>query len=71
MVSFNVSLACDHCVCLECIRTWRTNEQVETSKTCPICRTVTGFVTPSSIWPPNEEAKQRIIDAYRKKLGYY
>ncbi|KAJ3172196.1 hypothetical protein HDU88_007012 [Geranomyces variabilis] len=62
-------LDCEHCVCLNCIRQWRTNERMDTSKSCPICRTVTHFVTPSAIWPTDAETKAEIVEAYKKKLG--
>lgn len=46
-------LACDHCFCLQCIRSWRGSAQADESATraCPTCRTLTFFITPSSIWP--------------------
>ncbi|KAJ3175048.1 hypothetical protein HDU87_006444 [Geranomyces variabilis] len=62
-------LDCEHCVCLNCIRQWRTNERMDTSKSCPICRTVTHFVTPSAIWPTDAETKAEIVEAYKTKLG--
>ncbi|TPX56178.1 hypothetical protein PhCBS80983_g04726 [Powellomyces hirtus] len=62
-------LDCEHCVCLNCIRQWRTNERMDTSKSCPICRTVTHFVTPSAIWPSNPDDKAAIIEAYKTKLS--
>lgn len=65
---FIIILDCEHCVCLECIRTWRTNS-AETAKTCPICRAETYFVTPSTIWPTNSALKSKIIDEYRQKLS--
>ncbi|KAJ3155258.1 hypothetical protein HDU86_004348 [Geranomyces michiganensis] len=36
---------------------------------CPICRTVTHFVTPSAIWPTDAETKEEIVAAYKNKLG--
>ncbi|KAI8896881.1 hypothetical protein BC833DRAFT_595852 [Globomyces pollinis-pini] len=60
---------CNHCVCLECIRTWRDNDAVDTSKTCPICRNVTHFVVPSTVWPINQQQKQTIIEEYRTNLS--
>ncbi|KAJ3279557.1 hypothetical protein HK104_001372 [Borealophlyctis nickersoniae] len=63
-------LNCEHCVCLECIRTWRTNERMDTSKvTCPICREVTHFVTPSVVWVVDPEAKAQVVEEYKAKLG--
>lgn len=46
-------LACDHCFCLGCIRSWRGSAQADESATraCPTCRTLTFFITPSSVWP--------------------
>ena len=61
-------LNCNHCVCIDCIRSWRTTEKVDTSKTCPICRTVTHFVTPSTIWPKNDAEKDQLVSAYKNKL---
>lgn len=62
-------LDCGHCVCLECIRTWRETEKVDTSKTCPICRTVTHAVVPSLIWPETKSEKETIVKEYRQKLS--
>ena len=62
-------LSCEHCVCLECIRQWRSKESVSTSKTCPICRSTTFFVTPSTVWPDGETSKAFIISNYMSKLS--
>ncbi|KAJ3321915.1 hypothetical protein HDV06_003781 [Boothiomyces sp. JEL0866] len=61
-------LTCQHCVCLECIRTWRENS-TSTAKSCPICRSTTYFVTPSTKWPKTEEEKQEMISKYKEKLS--
>ncbi|KAL2917929.1 Platinum sensitivity protein [Polyrhizophydium stewartii] len=60
---------CHHSICLECIRTWRTNERMETAKSCPVCRTVTYLVVPSSVWPADAATKQRIVQEYRDRLS--
>ena len=60
-------LSCNHCVCLDCIRTWRENA-ISTAKLCPICRSTTFFVTPSTIWPNSYEHKQQIIQEYKNKM---
>ncbi|KAI8806987.1 hypothetical protein BJ742DRAFT_679476, partial [Cladochytrium replicatum] len=62
-------LNCDHCVCLQCIRQWRQNERMDTAKTCPICREVTFFVMPSSVWHPNGPEKDKIVADYKAKLS--
>lgn len=38
-------------------------------RTCPVCRTPCWFVTPSSVWPANQEDKDRIVAGYKAKLG--
>ena len=62
-------LSCEHCVCLECIRTWRSKEAVSTSKTCPICRSITFFITPSTVWPDDEITKSFIVSNYQSQLS--
>ncbi|KAI8996055.1 hypothetical protein BC832DRAFT_567774 [Gaertneriomyces semiglobifer] len=62
-------LNCEHCVCLACIRQWRTSERMDTAKSCPICRTVTHFITPSAVWPTSAEHKTEIIEEYKQKLS--
>ncbi|KAJ3053459.1 hypothetical protein HK097_004210 [Rhizophlyctis rosea] len=62
-------LSCDHCVCLNCIRTWRTNEGMDTAKRCPICREVTHLIIPSAVWTTNPSEKERISQEYRSKLA--
>lgn len=62
-------LECLHCACLECIREWRNHENMVGSKCCPICRTVTYFITPSLVWPESAEEKNSIISKYRLKLS--
>ncbi|KAI8824849.1 uncharacterized protein EV422DRAFT_235447 [Fimicolochytrium jonesii] len=62
-------LDCEHCVCLDCIRKWRTNERMDTAKSCPICRTTTHVVTPSTTWPLTPHHKQSIIQTYKSRLN--
>ncbi|KAJ3219307.1 hypothetical protein HDU67_001926 [Dinochytrium kinnereticum] len=62
-------LSCEHCICLECIRQWRSNERMETAKTCPICRTLTHFVLPSTRWIQDPVKKEIALQAYKDKLS--
>jgi len=66
-------MACEHAFCLGCIRNWRTQYvgvDVETAlRTCPICRTTTHFITPSSVWPSTPEEKDGIVEGYKTKLS--
>mmetsp|Transcript_960 Transcript_960/g.2492 ORF Transcript_960/g.2492 Transcript_960/m.2492 type:complete len:382 (+) Transcript_960:141-1286(+) len=64
---------CEHAFCLNCIRGWRSQHSgvdVDTAlRTCPLCRTTTHFITPSSVWPSTAEEKARIINGYKAKLS--
>ena len=72
-------LNCNHPFCLSCIKNWRTqNESVERQqsnlstqivRSCPICRAITHFVTPSLEWPSSGERKDEIIQQYKQRLG--
>lgn len=31
-------------------------------RTCPVCRTTTHFITPSTVWPDTAEEKERIVN---------
>lgn len=64
-------LNCEHAFCIQCIRMWRSKftMEAENLRSCPLCRTVTYFVVPSSIWIVDPEEKDAIIDAYKKKLS--
>ena len=65
-------LACEHVFCLQCIRTWRSKQSTTTAenlRSCPMCRTVSYFVTPSTEWVMDGERKARIIEEYKKNLG--
>lgn len=67
-------MACAHAFCLSCIRSWRSKQDGEVDvdsavRTCPICRTTTHFVTPSTTWPSSEDAKERIVSGYKAHLA--
>jgi hypothetical protein len=38
-------------------------------RTCPVCRTTTHFITPSTAWPESPEDKEEIIATYKSKMG--
>ncbi|CAI8596183.1 unnamed protein product [Vicia faba] len=71
---FGLLPECDHAFCLSCIRNWRnsaptsemeTGNNVNTVRTCPVCRQLSYFVIPSGIWYTTKEEKQEIIDNYK------
>ncbi|CRK90669.1 CLUMA_CG004370, isoform A [Clunio marinus] len=67
---FGILPNCNHCFCLECIRTWRQAKQFDNKiiRSCPECRTCSDFVCPSSFWVDNPEEKQQLISKYKTAL---
>lgn len=66
---FGILQNCNHAFCLKCLRDWRTkHDQGSVVRTCPICRTVSYFVVPSSIWVESPEEKALLIDDYRQNM---
>ncbi|KAJ8573555.1 hypothetical protein K7X08_010066 [Anisodus acutangulus] len=71
---FGILSECDHPFCISCIRNWRSGSPSSgidissTFRTCPICRKLSYFVTPSVIWYSSKEEKQDILDSYKTKL---
>ncbi len=39
------------------------------ARTCPICRRVSYFVTPSTVWPATAEEREGVIAGYKAKLA--
>lgn len=68
---FGILPNCNHCFCLECIRTWRQAKQFDNKiiRSCPECRTCSDFVCPSSFWVDNSEEKEKLISKYKKALS--
>ncbi|KAK7243589.1 hypothetical protein RIF29_38394 [Crotalaria pallida] len=71
---FGVLPECNHAFCLSCIRHWRNSaptsgfdmsNNANAVRTCPVCRKLSYFVIPSSIWYSTNEEKQEIIDNYK------
>lgn len=64
---------CDCKFCLECIRGWRKEGLTVAKKSdqvrlCPLCRTESHFVVPSSDFLTGE-AKQALLEAYKNSLS--
>ncbi|KDQ13084.1 hypothetical protein BOTBODRAFT_402402 [Botryobasidium botryosum FD-172 SS1] len=69
---------CSHAFCLSCIRDWRTSSKKEDSelvisgatKTCPVCRTNSHFITPSSVfYKSGDPRKDKTIDGYKARMS--
>jgi len=58
---------CNHVFCYNCIKKWRSTVlNLSSVKSCPLCRKISFYIIPSSIFPKNEEEKNLIISEYRK-----
>lgn len=66
---FGILENCNHSFCLSCIRKWRQSGGSKVVKACPICRTNSGFVTPSEIWIENPDEKSKLIADYHDALS--
>ncbi|XP_064604731.1 probable E3 ubiquitin-protein ligase makorin-1 [Liolophura sinensis] len=68
---FGIMSNCNHVFCLACIRKWRSNKAFENKiiRSCPECRTVSDFVTPSKYWVESREEKDKLIEGYKKALS--
>ncbi|XP_065349556.1 probable E3 ubiquitin-protein ligase makorin-1 [Cloeon dipterum] len=64
---FGILPNCNHCFCLNCIRTWRQAKNFENNITrgCPECRTASDFVCPSVYWVETKEEKDKLINDYK------
>lgn len=66
---FGLLSSCDHAVCLDCIRSWRkSDDQNEGKYGCPICRTESRLVIPSSVFAVGRE-KNEIRATYLTRLS--
>uniref|UniRef100_M4BN70 RING-type E3 ubiquitin transferase n=1 Tax=Hyaloperonospora arabidopsidis (strain Emoy2) TaxID=559515 RepID=M4BN70_HYAAE len=61
-------LSCDHCFCLECLRSWRQSKEMELVRACPACRFPSDYIVPSLTFCIGEE-KRKIVEAYKSHLA--
>jgi len=74
---FGLLNACSHAFCLRCLRDWRNTSKKEVSlvcsniiKTCPICRTESSFITPSSrFFADGNPKKAEMIAKYKASMA--
>lgn len=66
---FGILSGCDHPFCLNCIRVWRQSSETgnEVVRTCPICRAVSYFVVPSTVFVTDGDEKEALVAAYRRQ----
>ena len=63
-------------MCISCLRLTLDETEAEAVlgclqavRACPVCRQVTHYVTPSMVWPADEDEKDAIRGAYINKLA--
>uniref|UniRef100_K3WYP3 RING-type E3 ubiquitin transferase n=1 Tax=Globisporangium ultimum (strain ATCC 200006 / CBS 805.95 / DAOM BR144) TaxID=431595 RepID=K3WYP3_GLOUD len=63
-------LSCDHCFCLDCLRSWRQSKdmEAEVTRSCPACRVPSNYIVPSLTFCTGAE-KQKVVDAYKSHLS--
>ncbi|KAM5533849.1 hypothetical protein V8D89_012512 [Ganoderma adspersum] len=75
--TYGLLAGCSHVFCLSCIINWRDPEgkssdivEAGTTKTCPMCRSPSRFVTPSSLFfSEGDSRKAEAIEKYKKGLA--
>ncbi|KAI0367002.1 hypothetical protein BV20DRAFT_950971 [Pilatotrama ljubarskyi] len=75
--TFGLLVGCSHVFCLACIKNWRGSQgksedmiQAGTTKTCPMCRTSSRFVTPSAFfYPEGHPMKAEAIERYKASMA--
>jgi E3 ubiquitin-protein ligase makorin len=73
---YGLLTGCSHVFCLQCLKAWRDPTQASLEvvgsgvhKKCPICRTSSRFVTPSSIFfKSGDRRKEVVINKYKDNL---
>ncbi|KAJ3006354.1 hypothetical protein NUW54_g3970 [Trametes sanguinea] len=76
-VTYGLLAGCSHVFCLSCIKNWRENEGKEEdvirsgmTKTCPMCRTPSRFVTPSThFYPEGHPMKAEVVEKYKASMA--
>lgn len=68
---FGILPNCNHCYCVECIRTWRRTKREDGTavNTCPVCRRISYVFVPSPYWVANGAEKTRVIRRYMDFIG--
>lgn len=70
---FGLLRNCAHTFCLECVRSWRGPENVESFGTavrsCPVCRVESYVIIPSDVFEADPEEKEKMMESYRGKMS--
>ncbi|CAI2167140.1 13044_t:CDS:1 [Funneliformis geosporum] len=73
---FGLLVQCDHIFCRNCIQEWRKTsnvsspfQDVDTTKTCPVCRKNSPYIVPSPRFAKSGDQKDQIISTYKEKIS--
>ncbi|CAH0520860.1 unnamed protein product [Peronospora belbahrii] len=61
-------LSCDHCFCLDCLRSWRQSKDMDLVRACPACRLPSDYIVPSLLFCIGDE-KRKVVEAYKSHLA--
>ncbi|KAI0766941.1 hypothetical protein BD413DRAFT_480264 [Trametes elegans] len=75
--TYGLLVGCSHIFCITCIKNWRGSEgksediiQAGTTKTCPMCRTASRFVIPSTFYYAEQDPrKAQTIQNYKASMA--
>ncbi|KAF9054348.1 hypothetical protein BJ165DRAFT_1438195 [Panaeolus papilionaceus] len=75
--TFGLLGGCSHVFCITCIKQWRDPQNrpggthdSENTKKCPMCRTPSKFITPSSrFYKQGTEEKDKVVAAYKESMS--
>ncbi|KAF9462972.1 hypothetical protein BDZ94DRAFT_1193837 [Collybia nuda] len=73
--NYGLLSGCSHIFCISCIRQWREvktsfGELSENVKKCPMCRTTSQFIIPSSkFWKEGDSGKANAIEMYKESMS--
>lgn len=59
---------CNHCFCVDCIRTWRKQSRdfaTGVTTGCPVCRTVSPYYVPSNSWIEEPAEKAALCSSHK------
>ncbi|KAL7668770.1 hypothetical protein ACOME3_009460 [Neoechinorhynchus agilis] len=64
---YGIQDGCEHRVCLQCLRTWRTDCRFLNHRQCPCCRKRCDLVIPTKVWYKTKEEREKMINDYRAR----
>ncbi|KAF7309685.1 hypothetical protein MIND_00339900 [Mycena indigotica] len=71
--TYGLLTGCNHVFCITCIKQWRSTSNPDVvesgnTKRCPMCRTASKFIIPSSKFYPQGPEKDKAIERYKTSM---